>query len=79
MFERTHGYLLDYQEASRMFVRNAGPNFEDDGLLGWIVGNTEEDTNTLVNLIWYHRKYVMKEEGVPSFDELRFEVVGHGQ
>lgn len=75
VFEHAHGYILEYLQVSRMFVKNAGPNFEDDGLIGWIVGKSEEDVNTLVNTIWYHRKYVMKED--VDFYDLRLEVVGH--
>jgi hypothetical protein len=54
IFEHSHGYLLEYPQVSRMFVKNAGPNFEDDGLLGWIVSenNEEEALNILANTIW---------------------------
>lgn len=77
VFESTHGYLLDYSFIRDMFVGNAGPNFKDDGLLGWVVADDEDDINCLVNTISYHRKYILLENDVPGFEELRGEIVGH--
>lgn len=79
VFEKTHGYILNYYDIRRLFVKNAGPNFEDDGLLGWIVSSDEEDINRLANVIWYHRKYQLLEDDVPGFEELRLEIMGHGK
>jgi hypothetical protein len=77
VFERTHGYLLDYDIFNQLFVKNLGPNFEDDGLIGWIVSDDEDDVDSLVNAIWYHRKYHLLEDDVPGFDDLKLEIVRH--